>query len=133
LEPSSANDALEQRLALLQSLAASLEQTRRSVLQSDLEHLRYETGKQQEICTRLCQMPVPILPWPSLPAAEPALRLKEEIRLVEMEVAGLNLAYGALLRHARRTVDIFCRVLASAALTYTPPPPSTRGTCEVRS
>lgn len=105
----------------MHSLAASLGQARIAVLQSDLARLRRETGCQQEICTRLRQ--IPLLPWPTLPAAERALRLKEDIRQVEIQVTHLNLAYGALLRRARRTVDIFCRVLASTALTYSPPSP----------
>jgi hypothetical protein len=40
---------------------------------------------------------------------------------METRVAQLNREYGALLTRARRTVDIFCRVLANSEVTYFPP------------
>jgi len=118
---------------MLNSLAVSLEQARTAVLESDIETLRQETARQQEICVGLRRLPAPILPWPSLPAAQRTVELKEKIRQVETQVAQLNRVYGALLRHARRTVDIFCRVLTSAALTYTPPRKTARSICELGS
>ena len=51
---------------------------------------------------------------------------REELAEVERKVAQLNRRYDALLRRARRTVDIFCRVLANSALTYPPPRPEAR-------
>jgi hypothetical protein len=131
LEPSSANDILEQRLALLSSLAASLEQARQSILQPNLENLKRETARQQEVCARLQTLPAAIRPWPSLPAAERTVRLKQEIQQAEIQIAHLNVAYNALLKRARRTVDIFCRVLASA-LTYSPPPSAVRPASQIR-
>ena len=47
--------------------------------------------------------------------------LDRELIQVEMRVGQLNRVYGALLRRAQRTLQIFMRVLASSANTYTPP------------
>ena len=47
--------------------------------------------------------------------------LAQELTLVEMRVRHLNLTYGALLRRAQRTLQIFMRVLASSANTYARP------------
>jgi hypothetical protein len=49
--------------------------------------------------------------------------LAQELIQVEIRVSQLNQVYGALLRRARRTVQIFNRVLTSSALTYAPPKP----------
>jgi len=49
--------------------------------------------------------------------------LAAELLAVETKVLQLNRAYAAWLRRARRTVDIFCRVLAHSAITYPPPSP----------
>ncbi len=47
--------------------------------------------------------------------------LAQDLTLVEMRVHHLNLTYGALLRRAQRTLQIFMRVLASSAITYARP------------
>lgn len=120
MEPSSASELLEQRLALLRSLAVSLEQAQKAILQSDLEDLRRQTARQQEICVGLRRLNAPEGRHPVLPGERRRI-LEDELRQVEARVAYLNMAYSVLLRRARRTVGIFCRVLASAALTYTPP------------
>jgi len=134
LEPSSAYELLEQRLTLWRFLVVSLEHARKAVLQSDLENLRCQTARQQEICEGLrgLEQLKPPSGHPIAPGERRKI-LEEELQQVEVQVAHLNLAYGALLRRARRTVGIFCRVLASTGLTYTPPRPSTRATCEIRS
>jgi len=49
--------------------------------------------------------------------------LARELTQVETGVSQLNQVHGALLRRARRTVEIFNRVLASSAITYIPPKP----------
>ena len=125
LEPSSAYELLEQQLTLWRSLAVSLEHARKAVLQSNLEVLRFQTARQQEICEglRRLEKSKPLGGHP-IPPGERRKSLEEELQRVEAQVAHLNLAYGALLRRARRTVGIFCRVLASAAVTYTPPQPA---------
>ena len=48
-------------------------------------------------------------------------RTANELARVELEVAKLNRAYGALLRRASRTVTIFCRLLTASELTYAVP------------
>jgi hypothetical protein len=47
----------------------------------------------------------------------------QELARVESRVSHLNQVYGALLRRAQRTVQIFNRALTSSAVTYAPPKP----------
>jgi len=91
-------------IEVLQELADSLQHAHAAVLRSDLPQILNQTARQRELCARL---------------GEGSFRddWAEPIR----KVAGLTRSYAALLRRARRTVDIFCRVLAHSALTYPPP------------
>jgi hypothetical protein len=107
---------LEPRLRLLHELAASLEGARAAVLRSDLAGLNSQTLRQREICEALRQFKV----TPS-GAGDRQDRLRREAADMEARVLQLNREYAALLARARRTVDIFCRLLASSNLTYLPP------------
>lgn len=134
----SAKEALERRIGLMRELAGSLERAQAAVLVSDCTELRALTRQQQELCHQwrllISQFPHNDLYLPRLshilsspPRANPKSTeerhkaLIMELAEVERRVAHLNRAYGALLRRARRTVDIFCRVLASSGATYNQP------------
>jgi len=116
-ESSPAYQGLEQRLAGLRDLAGSLKSARAAVLHSDLAELRRQTDRQRELCAGLRQLN----PRSSSAAGERWHCLLQEASQLEMQVAHLNREYGFLLAHARRTVDIFCRVLANSEATYLPP------------
>ena len=109
--------ALEQRLGLLRELAGSLESAQAAVLRSDLAEMNLQTARQHELCAALR----PAVGGGSSVPGERWSRLLRESANMEMRVARLNREYGALLRRARRTVDIFCRVLANSETTYVPP------------
>jgi hypothetical protein len=115
------------RLARLQELAHSLERAYAAVLDSDLAEIRRQTALQQELCSSLRQRPVNPPEMRALSRGRSAAgngdALAEHLAEVERKVVQLNRKYAALLRRARRTVDIFCRVLATSALTYPPPRP----------
>lgn len=113
---SPAYQPLVQRLRLLHDLAASLETARAAVLRSDLTELKLQTARQRELCAALRQSQ-------AVPGVgERWSRLLQESARMETRVAQLNREYGALLTRARRTVDIFCRVvLANSEVTYFPP------------
>jgi len=132
---------LELRLEVLRELADSLKQAQAAVLRSDLSGLQAATALQSDICGRYRQVVCSarhLVAGPELcgvdfgrdASASPALRneterwnaLSAEIARMEQRALELNRAYSALLRRARRTVDIFCRALASSSPTYGPPP-----------
>jgi len=129
---------LEQRLRLLRELADSLAQAQAAVLRSDLECLRKLTSRQREVCGQYRELACSQRHAPGEPdqASERASSnpesadtkqrweaLTAEIARMERKTLELNRAYRALLRRARRTVDIFCRALASSSITYEPPQP----------
>jgi hypothetical protein len=138
----SLNELLEWRLGLMRELANSLERARAAVLNSDPGQISAQTILQQELCAELRRLASALTPervpspaqCPHSMAGSHALDTAEGARLrarrrallvelaeVEQRVFHLNRAYGALLRRARRTLDIFCRVLGSSGVTYVPP------------
>jgi len=116
-EFSPAYQHLERRLCWLRELAGSLEGARAAVLASNLAELKLQTARQSELCAALGQFE----PVTSCPVGERWNRLLQESARTEMRVRQLNREYGALLARARRTVDIFCRLLANSEPTYPPP------------
>jgi flagellar biosynthesis/type III secretory pathway chaperone len=143
-ELSSSVDLLERRLALMRQLANSLEQVQTAVVRSDLGGIDGHTVRQRALCEALCQLESEALgrrpcnpitdqnrhltAWTKLPeeAVSPQVSqrwktLAQELTQVEAQVGQLNRVYGALLRRAQRTLQIFIRVLASSANTYAPP------------
>jgi len=144
-ERSSAYEQHRRRLDLMRELAHSLALAQAAVVRSDLREMQCQTAEQQRLCEQLSQLGPPASPtefplakhapaaqpgWTRLPegAASPLAgerwgALLKELTQVELQVAGLNRAYGALLRRASRTVEIFCRVLATSGVTYAPPQP----------
>jgi hypothetical protein len=130
-ELSSLNGLLERRLRLMRELADSLERAQAAVLESDPGQVSAQTTRQRELCAELRrlaseltpeQVPSPVKDTAGfMPARARRRALLIELAEVEPQVACLNRAYDALLRRARRTVDIFCRVLANSGATYIPP------------
>jgi hypothetical protein len=137
-------ELLERRLALMRGLANSLKQVQAAVVHSDLGGIEGHTLRQRELCDALRQLEAEALAGsPQNPmggerrkqkswagsaqdAVSPPVRqrweaLDQELIEVEMKVSQLNRVYGALLRRAQRTLQIFMRLRASSANTYTPP------------
>jgi hypothetical protein len=97
----------QQRLGLLRALAELLEHAQAALPTASPERIDQHTARQRELC------------W-QLRATGPA-ELADDLQETAMRVAELNRKYAALLRRRRRTVDIFCRVLASSGTTYPAP------------
>jgi len=137
-------DLLRRRLALMRELANSLAQVQTAVVRSDRNGIEDHTARQRDLCQALRQLGsealgcLPEKPiggesrthklWAQLGevAVSPQVRqrweiLAGELNQVEMQVSQLNRVYGALLRRAQHTLQIFMRVLASSANTYAPP------------
>lgn len=137
-----AQEIVQQRISVLLELANSLELAQKAVLQSNLEQFRFQTARQIELCNVLRESSVKSSEHLSslhaggshsseqslkLGSRDPWNTLRAQLREVELRVLQLNHSYGALLQRARRTVDIFCRVLANSDLTYDPPVPRCSG------
>jgi hypothetical protein len=112
----------EQRLALMRELACSLEQAQAALVRSDVAAMAECNARQEAICDaiRNLENSGPVA------SASAVARVRwenigKDLSEVEGRVRELNRVYGALLRRAGRTLDIFLRVLASSAVTYAPP------------
>jgi len=150
-DPSPVNELLERRVSLMHELAASLELAQAAILHSDAGRLSVQTQRQQELCEHLRGLVPELAPGqasqaaraarsvartqlPGTEALNPARQRQRALLIegleIETRVADLNRAYGSLLRRARRTVDIFCRVLANSGVTYHPPAPQSPAAIE---
>lgn len=121
---------LDQRVEFLQQLADSLKAAQGAVVRNDLAKLRGQTSRQQLLCEQLRRL-AEVASVESAEANHETEKrktdLQEDLAQTELEVARLNRVYGALLRRASRTVNIFCRVLAASSPTYAVPQCSTIG------
>ena len=116
--PFSIHELLIERLALLRALADSLSQAQVALAQTTPQELNQHTARQQELCRQLRSLAT------GIPGGAPSRMhagLADDLQLVTRRVGDLNHKYAALLRRWRRTVDIFCRVLASSGTTYPAP------------
>jgi hypothetical protein len=123
IPPSSVHEVLLQRLELLHALADSLGQARAELVTTTPAILDRHTARQRELCRQLHSLGAG-----SRDGAHSGLHagLADDLQATSRRVADLNRAYGALLRRRRRTVDIFCRVLANSGTTYAAPKPLSR-------
>jgi len=124
---------LERRLRLMRELIGSVKRAQTAVVRSELAALEAEIVKQQQLCVALREgeggegdevsLSGPQFPQKcdenlSSSAGERWRTLSSELADAEAEASVVNRAYGALLRRARRTVEIFARVVACSAATY---------------
>ena len=116
--PSSIHELVMQGLGLLRALADSLEQAQAALATTTAQGLDQHTARQRELCRELCALAAGAPDELRIPI--PA-RLADDLQAAARRVAVRNRFYGALLRRRRRTVDIFCRVLANSGTTYPAP------------
>jgi hypothetical protein len=111
-----------QRLELLRQLAGSLDLSQAALATTTPAKLDHHTARQQELCRELRAL---AHGFPDEAQAQTPSRLADDLQETARRVRDLNRKYAALLRRRQRTVDIFCRVLASSGTTYpAPKPPS---------
>ncbi|MFZ0284596.1 MAG: hypothetical protein WAL32_05155 [Terriglobales bacterium] len=127
---SSVHEPSTQRLALLSALADSLEQSQAALATTTPAKLDQHTARQQELCRQLRRLAIRF-PEGTRTLIHP--RLADDLQQTVGRVRDLNRKYAALLRRRRRTVDIFCRVLASSGTTYPAPKPLLRRETETGS
>ena len=105
-------------LGLLRTLADSLEEAESALAATSYERLLQNTARHRELC---CEVRVLALACQEETRISSHAGLAEDLHAAARRVGELNRKYSALLRHRRRTVDIFCRVLANSGTTYPAP------------
>jgi hypothetical protein len=122
-------ELLTQRLGLLRALAESLDHAQAALVAITPEKLNCHTAQQRELCRQLRALSTGFRDESSdaIPAG-----LANHVQQTARLVADLNRRYAALLRRRRRTVDIFCRVLATSGITYPAPRVLTRPDLKAR-
>jgi flagellar biosynthesis/type III secretory pathway chaperone len=110
---------LERRLGHMRELASVIEHAQAAVIMRNLGEIERLTARQRTLCD-LLRAPEAQTRFHGCDSLRHSA-LADQLVAAGKQVRDLNLAQAALLRRARRTVNIFCRVLASSAVTYTPP------------
>lgn len=114
------SDIPETRLRLLRALYESLSLAQAHLVALDLENFERQTGCQQQMCRELRA-------WPAAAAPPLGAGQRQELRELQAQLSQQCRVHSAFLRRSRRTIDIFCRVLASSGVTYArPAPPRSR-------
>jgi hypothetical protein len=124
---------IEQRLALLRSLAKSMESSTVALTQNDAEGIARGAAHQAELCRQWSCLEDelrraaarPALP-PSTdgnsPEADHSTRLQAEWETLGARIRYLTRVHWSLLRHLERSLAVLNRVVGSCAATYTPDP-----------
>ena len=126
---------IEQRLALLRSLAESLEVSQLALVRNDAEAIARGAAHQAELCRQWGLLEEQLrrqAGHPSTPAAENgpdssldrerSARLQAEWDALGVRIRYLTRVHWSLLRHMQRSLAILNRVVESCAPTYTPDP-----------
>jgi hypothetical protein len=114
----STHEVMKQRLVLLRQLAGSLELAHAALATTTPAKLELHTSRQRDLCRELQML---TRGFSGARPVESDASLASDLQGVARQVVELNRKYAALLRRRRRTVDIFCRVLASSGTTYPAP------------
>jgi hypothetical protein len=131
---------IEQRLALLRSLAESLEFSSLALVQNDAEAIARGAAHQAELCRQWSALEEELrreagrrsVP-PSAVASDTSLqtnsfqtgqsaRLQAEWEMLAARIRYLTRVHWSLLRHLERSLAVLNRVVDSCAPTYTPDP-----------
>ena len=126
---------IEQRLALVHSLAESLEVSRLALVRNDAEAIARGAAHQAELCRQWGLLEEQLrrkAEHPSAPAAadgddttldrEHSARLEAEWDELGARIRYLTRVHWSLLRHLQRSLAVLNRVVESCAPTYTPDP-----------
>lgn len=126
---------IEQRLAMLRSLAESLEFSSLALGKNDAEAIARGATHQAELCRQWSCLEDQLrreagrrLAPPSAgasgdsPEAEHSARLQAEWETLGARIRYLTRVHWSLLRHLERSLAVLHRVVGSCAATYTPDP-----------
>jgi hypothetical protein len=126
---------IEQRFALVRSLAESLESSTTALAQNDAEAIMRGAAHQAELCRQWSHLEDELrreagrrLAPPSngasgnFPEAAHSAKLQTEWQELEARIRYLTRVHWSLLRHLERSLAVLGRVVDSCAPTYTPNP-----------
>ena len=126
---------LEQRLAVVGTLAESLEASRLALGRNDAEAIARGAAHQAELCRQWSRLEEQlraqaarrrILPvgaaFTASPEAERSAQLEAEWEALSTRIRYLTRVHWSLLRHMQRSLAVWNRVVASCAPTYSPAP-----------
>jgi hypothetical protein len=126
---------IEQRLALVRSLAESLESSSLALAQNDAESIARGAAHQAELCRQWARLEDKLRPeagrrsalppsgaFGKSPENEHSARLQAEWEALSARILYLTRVHRSLLRHLQRSLAVMNRVVDSCALTYTPDP-----------
>lgn len=127
--------AIEQRLALLRTLAESLEDNALALARNDAETIARGAAHQAELChqwscledqlrhdARRHSAPASAAASPRFPQTGNSARLQAEWETLAARIRYLTRVHWSLLRHLQRSLAVLHRVVDSCAPTYTPDP-----------
>jgi chromosome segregation ATPase len=125
---------IEQRLALLRSLAESLEVSSLALVQNDAEAIARGAGHQAELCRQWSDLEEELRHeaagnsaqtnriQTNSPKTRQSARLQAEWETLAARIRYLTRVHWSLLRHLERSLAVLNRVVDSCAPTYTPDP-----------
>ena len=126
---------IEQRLALLRSLAESLEGSTLALVRNDAEAIARGAAHQAELCRQWSRLedelrreagqrsaPPPMGASGTSPETAHSARLQAEWETLGARIRYLTRVHWSLLRHLQRSLAVLNRVVDSCAVTYTPNP-----------
>ena len=133
---------IEHRLALLRSLAESLEFSSLALVQNDAEAIARGAAHQAELCRQWSRLEEELRReagrrsappsagvsaqtnslQPNFPKTEQSARLQAEWETLAARIRYLTRVHWSLLRHLERSLAVLNRVVNSCAPTYTPDP-----------
>jgi len=125
---------IEQRLALLRSLAESLEGSTLALVRNDAEAIARGAAHQAELCRQWSRLedelrreagrsaPPSVRASGNSPETGHSARLQAEWETLATRIRYLTRVHWSLLRHLERSLAVLNRVVDSCAPTYTPNP-----------
>jgi len=126
---------VEERLALVRSLAESLEGSTPALVRNDAEAIARGAAHQAELCRQWSRLedelrreagrrsaPRPAGASVDSAKAEHSAHLQAEWEALRTRIQHLTRVHWSLLRHLQRSLAVLNRVVDSCALTYTPNP-----------
>lgn len=137
---------IEQRLALVGSLAESLESSSLALVQNDAEAIARGAAHQAELCRQWSRLEDQLRREVDIrsaavsaglsadsPEVEHSARLQAEWKLLAARIRYVARVHGSLLRHLQRSLAVMNRVVDGCAPTYTPAPATLRTDVQFRA
>ena len=123
-EISSVIERVTVRLSILHDLVDAFLRAQSAIGLFDLQNMEAHIARQRQLCHVLMALNDSVSEQSPPDAGRDALKrwhtLSRELKQTELHVLHLGRVQAALLRRTRRGLDLFSRLLASTALTYTP-------------